>query len=163
MSGDWVINLAKWADEYLIGEDRIPRDRAKIINLDRLDLSGLQLSSIPEEIANLNIRELRLHDNNFSLQENEFKGIPDMHNLKNLKNIYFDGDMMLFYYEDDDGRLTGGYDYDVRPIQEKLPCNYDLRLYVYNKQKRKMKESYYIYKKEWIASYDLEDYYDYDY
>jgi hypothetical protein len=69
----WSGTLAKWADDNGVSRKRMPRyDEKTLLNIKELDLSELELQSLPEEFCNLiNLKKLSLHDNRLkSLPEN---------------------------------------------------------------------------------------------
>ncbi len=56
-----------WADAYDIPEDRVPRDWQRLAALEKLDLSGLKLSFLPDSIGNLtNLTGLDVSSNRLS-------------------------------------------------------------------------------------------------
>jgi hypothetical protein len=69
----WSGVLAKWADDNGVSRKRMPRyDEKTLLNISELDLSLLELQSLPEEICSLvNLKKLNLSQNNLkSLPKN---------------------------------------------------------------------------------------------
>jgi len=61
ISSDWYEKLIKWADRININDDKIPRDKEKLLKLTELDLTELELTQLPKEIENLtNLTDLYL-------------------------------------------------------------------------------------------------------
>ena len=57
-------DLIKWADENNISEDLIPRNKEKLVNLNRLYLGDKKLTMLPESIGMLtNLIDLSLYNN----------------------------------------------------------------------------------------------------
>jgi len=60
-----MVNLTKLS---LVNIDKLPKEIGNLVNLTHLDLSGHQLTELPEEITNLNLTYLRVDGNiNLSL------------------------------------------------------------------------------------------------
>lgn len=75
--------LVKWADDNKIAADNFPREKERLVKLKELDLlSGCDLKSLPEELANLqSLEKLNLVCNKFQ----EFpKALCKLQNLKEL-------------------------------------------------------------------------------
>ncbi|MDR1975786.1 MAG: hypothetical protein LBQ18_02195 [Campylobacteraceae bacterium] len=62
----WSGVLSKWADDNGVSRKRMPRyDEQSLLKIKELDLSNLELHSLPEEICNLtNLKKLNLSNNN---------------------------------------------------------------------------------------------------
>ncbi len=79
LNDEWLDELIAWADENEISEEKFPRDKKAILNLERLDLSKNHLSTLPEAIGNLtNVTTLHLSRNSFST-------LPE--SIKNLRHL----------------------------------------------------------------------------
>ncbi len=64
VDSSWIDNFYKWADKYEIPDTIIPRDKAKLLELDELNLTNLNLDYIPPEIGKLkNLKGLYLGNN----------------------------------------------------------------------------------------------------
>ncbi len=93
----WVDELIAWAisleEKYEI-EDIIPHDKEALLSLMELDLSELELETIPESIGNLtNLTVLNLSNNDLS------KIPKSIGNLTNLVELKLSGNCLRFKYE----------------------------------------------------------------
>jgi len=61
----WFDNICMWADKYNLDENTFPRDKYKLQNLFKLDISNKMINELPKEIGNLtNLRMLIMDNNN---------------------------------------------------------------------------------------------------
>jgi hypothetical protein len=79
----WNGILAKWADDNGVSRKKMPRyDEKTLLKITELDLSCLELLSLPEELGNLvNLKKL-------DLQGNKLASLPK--NIAALKLTYLD-------------------------------------------------------------------------
>ncbi|MDR1007656.1 MAG: hypothetical protein LBL65_03730 [Campylobacteraceae bacterium] len=88
----WSGVLMKWADNNGVSRKRMPRyDEKTLLDIDELDLSLLELQSLPEEICNLvKLQKLNLSDNNL-------KSLPEKIVTLKLKQLDLrgNGDLKL--------------------------------------------------------------------
>lgn len=75
----WFDDICKWADQYNLDEDTFPRDRLRLEDLVKLDISGKGISELPKEIGKLKNLKVLLMD------ENNIKELPsELYHLRNL-------------------------------------------------------------------------------
>ena len=113
----WVERLGAWADEFQIPEKDLPRDKAALLALQKLDLSGYhsplpKITRLPPEIGQLQqLRELWLGDNQLttlpaaigqlqqlqilSLADNQLTTLPAaIGQLQQLRELYLAGNQL---------------------------------------------------------------------
>jgi len=80
----WFDDICLWADKYNLDEDVFPRNRYKLQDLSKLDISNKNINELPKEIGKLtSLRVLDMSDNNI-------KHLPDeIYQLKNLFLLSF--------------------------------------------------------------------------
>jgi len=61
----WMNQLWDWADKYQVSNDSMPRDAAKLVELNSLKIESDQITTLPEALCNLvNLKQLRLQCTN---------------------------------------------------------------------------------------------------
>ena len=77
----WFDDICQWADKYDLDEDIFPRNRKKLKDLFKLDISNKGIAELPKDIGKLsNLRILFLDNNNI-------KELPD--EIYQLKSLIF--------------------------------------------------------------------------
>jgi len=77
----WFDDICQWADKYDLDEDIFPRNREKLKDLFKLDISNKGIAELPKDIGKLsNLRILFLDNNNI-------KELPD--EIYQLKSLIF--------------------------------------------------------------------------
>ena len=105
----WIDRLWEWAEENDISEEKLPRDKKKLLELKKLYLDEIPITELPKEIGNLsNLTELSLYCNQITELPKEVGNLiqleylylhdviilPDtIINLKNIKSL-----TLLWYY-----------------------------------------------------------------
>ncbi|MDR0666317.1 MAG: hypothetical protein LBF71_02785 [Campylobacteraceae bacterium] len=86
----WSGILTKWADDNGVSRKRMPRyDEKTLLNISELDLSLLELQSLPEEICNLaSLKKL-------NLSHNDLKSLPKNIIVLKLKQLDLRGNNVL--------------------------------------------------------------------
>jgi len=75
----WFDDICQWADKYDLDEDTFPRDRYKLQDLFKLNISDKGINEIPKEIRNLTNLRVLIADNN------DIKELPsEVYQLKKL-------------------------------------------------------------------------------
>jgi len=85
----WIDRLLKWADENEISDNKIPRNKEKLLNLTKLDLCYNSLTELAKEITNLsNLTSL-------DLGSNQLTELPkEIGNLTNLTMLDLDSNQL---------------------------------------------------------------------
>ncbi|MDR0761451.1 MAG: hypothetical protein LBF13_00225 [Campylobacteraceae bacterium] len=86
----WSGILMKWADDNGVSRKRMPRyDEKTLLNISELDLSLLELQSLPKEICNLaKLKKLNVSNNNL-------KSLPEEIVVLKLKQLDLRGNSTL--------------------------------------------------------------------
>ena len=83
----WFDDICLWADKYDLDEDIFPRDRYKLQDLFKLDISNKDIAELPNEIGKLsNLRMLIVDNNNIKEFPSEIYQLKNLGLLSCMKN-----------------------------------------------------------------------------
>lgn len=83
----WFDDICLWADKYDLDEETFPRDRYKLQNLFKLDISDKGINELPKEIGNLtDLRVLIVDNNNIKELPSEIYQLKRLGLLSCMKN-----------------------------------------------------------------------------
>ena len=85
----WLHELWEWADKNNIPDAVLPRDKARLLGMTKLDLPSEELTSLPESLGNLTGLEM------LSLWGNQLTSLPEsLGNLTRLKILSLGGNKL---------------------------------------------------------------------